>query len=41
MSMESLNRTYDVIQNPYQVGETTIRVNGDVLKQRIIEQKKK
>ena len=33
MSTESLNRTSDVIENP--------RVNVDVLKQRIIDQKKK
>ena len=33
MSTESLNRTSDVIETP--------RVNIDVLKQRIIEQKKK
>ena len=41
MSMESLNRTSDVIQAPSQIGETPIRVNVDVLKQRIIDQKKK
>ena len=41
MSMESLNRTSDVIQSPSQIGETPIRVNVDVLKQRIIDQKKK
>ena len=41
MSMESLNRTPDVIQTPSQIGETPIRVNVDVLKQRIIDQKKK
>ena len=41
MSMESLNRTSDVIQTPSQIGETPIRVNVDVLKQRIIDQKKK
>ena len=39
--MESLNRTSDVIQTPSQNGETPIRVNVDVLKQRIIDQKKK
>ena len=33
MSIESLNRTSDVIETP--------RVNVDVLKQRLIEQKKK
>ena len=41
MSMESLNRTSDVIQTPSQIGYTPIRVNVDVLKQRIIDQKKK
>ena len=41
MSMESLNRTSDVVENPSQIGETPIRVNVDVLKQRIIDQKKK
>ena len=41
MSTESLNRTSDVIQTPSQIGETPIRVNVDVLKQRIIAQKKK
>ena len=39
MSTESLNRTSDVIENPSQVINT--RVNVDVLKQRIIDQKKK
>ena len=41
MSMESLNRTSDVVQTPSQIENTPIRVNVDVLKQRIIEQKKK
>ena len=41
MSMESLNRTSDVVQTPSQIGDTPIRVNVDVLKQRIIDQKKK
>ena len=41
MSMESLNRTSDVIETPSQIGDTPIRVNVDVLKQRIIDQKKK
>ena len=40
MSTESLNRTSDVIGTPSQSNETP-RVNVDVLKQRIIEQKKK
>jgi len=39
--MESLNRTSDVVQTPSQIGDTPIRVNVDVLKQRIIDQKKK
>ena len=41
MSTESLNRTSDVIETPSQIGDTPIRVNVDVLKQRIIDQKKK
>jgi len=40
MSTESLNRTSDVIGTPSQSIETP-RVNVDVLKQRIIDQKKK
>ena len=40
MSMESLNRTSDIIETPSQSIETP-RVNVDVLKQRLIEQKKK
>ena len=39
--MESLNRTSDVVQTPSQIVDTPIRVNVDVLKQRIIDQKKK
>ena len=39
MSMESLNRTSHVIEDPKVV--VTPRVNVDVLKQRIIDQKKK
>jgi len=39
MSTESLNRTSDVANDPSQVINT--RVNVDVLKQRIIDQKKK
>ena len=39
MSTESLNRTSDVIKDPTQ--EINTRVNVDVLKQRLIEQKKK
>ena len=41
MSMESLNRTSNVVQTPSQIGDTPVRVNVDVLKQRIIDQKKK
>jgi len=41
MSTESLNRTSDVIETPSQIGDTPTRVNVDVLKQRIIDQKKK
>ena len=41
MSMESLNRTSDVVQTPSQIGDSPVRVNVDVLKQRIIDQKKK
>ena len=39
MSTKSLNRTSDVIKDPSQLINT--RVNVDVLKQRIIDQKKK
>ena len=39
MSTESLNRTSHVIEDPKVVA--TPRVNVDVLKQRIIDQKKK
>ena len=41
MSTESLNRTSDVVQTPSEIGDTPTRVNVDVLKQRIIDQKKK
>ena len=41
MSIESLNRTSDVVQTPSEIGDTPTRVNIDVLKQRIIDQKKK
>ena len=40
MSTESLNRTSDIVGTPSQLIETP-RVNVDVLKQRLIEQKKK
>jgi len=39
MSTETLNRTSDVAKDPSQVINT--RVNVDVLKQRIIDKKKK
>ena len=39
MSTESLNRTSDVANDPSQVINT--KVNVDVLKQRLIEEKKK
>ena len=40
MSTESLNRTSNIVETPSQTIETP-RVNVDVLKQRLIEQKKK
>ena len=40
MSIESLNRTSDIVGTPSQSIETP-KVNVDVLKQRLIEQKKK
>ena len=40
MSTESLNRTSDIVGTPSQSIETP-RVNVDVLKQRLIEEKKK
>ena len=40
MSTESLNRTSNIVGTPSQSIETP-RVNVDVLKQRLIEQKKK
>ena len=40
MSTESLNRTSDIVGTPSQSIETP-KVNVDVLKQRLIEQKKK
>ena len=45
MSTESLNRTSHVIEDPKVVEDSNVvvtpRVNVDVLKQRIIDQKKK
>ena len=40
MSTESLNRTSNIVETPLQSIEAP-RVNVDVLKQRLIEQKKK
>jgi len=41
MSSESLNRTSVEIENPSQITEAPQRVNVDVLKQRLLEEKKK
>ena len=41
MSTESLNRTSEVVETPSQFVETSKRVNVDVLKQRLLEEKKK
>ena len=41
MSTESLNRTSVEIENPSQNIEAPQRVNVDVLKQRLLEEKKK
>ena len=41
MSSESLNRTSVEIENPSQNIEAPQRVNVDVLKQRLLEEKKK
>ena len=41
MSTESLNRTSEIIETPSQITGTQKRVNVDVLKQRLIEEKKK
>ena len=41
MSIESLNRTSVEIENPSQNIEAPQRVNVDVLKQRLLEEKKK
>ena len=41
MSTESLNRTSEIVETPSQYTETPKRVNVDVLKQRLIEEKKK
>ena len=39
--MESLNRSSNVIKTPSQIGDTSIRVNIDVLKQRLLDEKKR
>ncbi len=41
MITESLNRTSEIIENPSHIVEAPKRVNVDVLKQRLIEEKKK
>jgi len=41
MSTESLNRTSEIVETPSQYVDTQKRVNVDVLKQRLFEEKKK
>ena len=41
MSTESFNRTSETVETPSQYVETPKRVNVDVLKQRLLEEKKK
>ncbi len=41
MSTESLNRTSHIIETPSLISQTPTRVNVDVLKQRLIEEKKR
>ena len=41
MSTESLNRTSEILETPSQYVDAQKRVNVDVLKQRLIEEKKK
>ena len=41
MSNEGLTRTSNVVDDPTQETETPLRVNVDVLKQRLIEQQRK
>ena len=41
MSTESLNRISEIAETPSQYTETPKRVNVDVLKQRLLEEKKK
>ena len=41
MNNKDLNRTSHVVEDPTQETETPLRVNVDVLKQRLIQQKRK
>ena len=41
MNNKGLNRTFKVVEGPTQETEAPLRVNVDVLKQRLIEQKRK
>ena len=41
MNKEGLTRTSNVVDDPTQETETPLRVNVDVLKQRLIEQQRK
>ena len=41
MSTESFNRTSEIIETPSQINETSKKVNVDVLKQRLLVEKKK
>ena len=41
MNNEGLNRTSNVVEDPTQENEAPLRVNVDVLKQRLIDQQKK
>ena len=41
MSTESLNRTSHIIETPSLMSETPTKVNVDVLKQRLLEEKKR
>ena len=41
MKFQGLNKTSNITEEPIQETETPIRVNVDVLKQRLIEQKRK
>ena len=41
MNNEGLNRTSIIVEDPTQETEAPLRVNVDVLKQRLVEQKRK